>query len=901
MADRTITIRLAADVKGLVNGLKTAQQAVKDHVKQTDDWVSKNRDGINTLSNGLMGAGVALTAGFGLAVKKFADFDAAMSAVQAATMTTGVELDSLRQAAIEAGAATQYSASEAAGAIEALAKAGVSTTDILHGGLTGALNLAASAQIDVGTAAEIAATAMNQFGLRGSDASHIADLLAASAGKAMGDVSDMAGALKFVGPVAHQMGVSIEETAGTIALLAQQGILGEQAGTSLRGMLLSLTSPSKVAADQMKQLGIEVYDGAGKFVGLAGVAEQMKTKMANLSDAERDAAFGRMFGNEQVTTARILYAGGAADVQKWTNAVNDSGYAAEQARIKTDNLRGDVERLGGSLDSALIKSGSGANEVLRSMTQSAESMVDAIGKISEPTLSAIALLAGTAGLGALGVGAFGKLVIGISDAKAALAGLNISMKAASLAAGGIGIALGVATIAIATWAQRQAEARQKVEALAATLDQLTGAVTQNSRAWAADDLTRKLPALASSGKSLLEVSKDMGISAKTLTDAWLGNAAAIDEVRAKAKQFADSHPESAIQAAFGSSTGAFDAEALTAALDDQVKTMTDATDVTQQKAQVDGTASDASKELTGSTDSTTSAISTYADAQKSGTATTKDYVDALTELIDAQSKAAGNALSLFDAQTQIEASFADAAAAIKDNGATLDVTTEKGRANRDALKEIASASWDLIDSMTKNGASQSELQASMQSTRDRFIEVASQMGMSADEAAALADQLNLIPGNISVAVAVDTAKAAVEIDQFIALQNGRSITMNIETGAFRVNGTSLRGNAGGGPVVGPGTSTSDSIVRRLSNGEWVIKADSVAKYGHGMLNEINAGTYSPEKNYAQPQRYFPMSPSIAQSGGTSGGTTISAPISIETSDPVGAGIAVVRNLSRLAS
>ena len=92
----------------------------------------------------------------------------------------------------------------------------------------------------------------------------------AGAGKAMGSVNDLAGAMKFVGPVAKNLNVSIEETTGVLAELAAQGIIGEQAGTSLRGVLLSLTSPSKIAAEELANLGINVYNSGGKFIGLAG-------------------------------------------------------------------------------------------------------------------------------------------------------------------------------------------------------------------------------------------------------------------------------------------------------------------------------------------------------------------------------------------------------------------------------------------------------------------------------------------------------------------------------------------------------------------------------------------------------------------------------------------------------
>jgi hypothetical protein len=126
-----------------------------------------------------------------------------------------------------------------------MAKAGVSAKDILGGGLTGALDLAAAGQLSVGDAPRSRRRRVNQFNLQGKDVSHVADLYSAAAGKAQGSVQDIAGAMKYAGVTAASMGVSIEETTGTIGLFASKGIIGEQAGTSFRSMLMSLTAPSK--------------------------------------------------------------------------------------------------------------------------------------------------------------------------------------------------------------------------------------------------------------------------------------------------------------------------------------------------------------------------------------------------------------------------------------------------------------------------------------------------------------------------------------------------------------------------------------------------------------------------------------------------------------------------------
>lgn len=358
----------------------------------------------------LTGFGAAAVAGAAVAVTKFAQFDQAMSGVQAATHATRDEMEMYRAAAMEAGADTAYSAEEAANAIEELAKAGVSATDILNGGLTGALSLAAAGSLDVGAAAELAATAMTQFGLSGQDIPHIADLLAAGAGKAQGSVEDLGMALNQSGLVAAATGVTIESATGTLAAFASAGLVGSDAGTSFKSMLQHLQAPSSVASRAMAELGINMYDANGEFIGMTELAGQLQNNMADLTQAERDKAMATIFGADAVRAANVLYQQGSEGIQDWTNKVNDAGYAATTAAIMQDNLAGDLEKLGGSFDTVFIKAGGTASEALRTLVQAGESAVDTIGKIPTPVLESGVALIGTAGSVALVGGAFMSLL-----------------------------------------------------------------------------------------------------------------------------------------------------------------------------------------------------------------------------------------------------------------------------------------------------------------------------------------------------------------------------------------------------------------------------------------------------------------------------------------------------------
>lgn len=379
MPIRDVMIRLGLNAAPFVAGIKEAQLAstgLAGNLTKTAATGSKSAAVLGS-SFGMVGITVGL-AGAQM-IKAAADFDQGMSNVKATGADAAKNIGALREAAIEAGAATKYSATEAAAGIEELEKAGLNAKDVLGGGLKGALNLAAAGNIEVAEAANITATALQQFGLQGTEATHVSDLLAAAAGKAQGEVGDFAYALKYAGVPAKSLGVSIEETTGALAMFASKGILGEQAGTNLRSIMLSLAAPTSAAKSVMDQYGLSLYDSKGKFVGLSSAAQQLHTRLGGLSEAERNTALSNIFGQNAIQGAITLYEGGSASVDKWTGAVNDAGYAADVAREKNNNLRGDLEQLKGSLDTLLIKGGGGSQGPLRVLAQTLTEITNTLG------------------------------------------------------------------------------------------------------------------------------------------------------------------------------------------------------------------------------------------------------------------------------------------------------------------------------------------------------------------------------------------------------------------------------------------------------------------------------------------------------------------------------------------
>jgi TP901 family phage tail tape measure protein len=822
MADRVTTVHLRAEIADLKRQMADAGLAVKGVGDQTEKAAQRSNAALGQISNtaGLLGA--ALVAAAALAVKAFADFDQSMSAVQAATHESAQNMDLLREASLEAGARTVFSATEAAGAVEELAKAGVKTADILTGGLNGALDLAAAGGLDVAEAAGIAAIALQQFKLKGEKIPHVADLLAAGAGKAMGSVSDLGMALRQAGQVANSTGLSIEETTAGLSAFASAGLIGSDAGTSFKAMLQRLTPQSAEAQAAMDRLGISAYDSGGNFVGLAKFSGNLRSALKDLTPEQRNSALATIFGSDAVRAANVLYDEGEQGIRDWTAAVDDQGFAAETAALRLDNLKGDLEQLSGSIETALISAGESADGPLRSLVQGATDFVNALADAPDAVQGVMLALVGGGGLVLLGAAGLGKLVVGISEVKAALAALKISGKTAGLAMAGIGVALAAATVVVSAWTDETARAREMTGAFSETLDKTAG-VTNDTAAAIRDMLAEGRNVAFLNFDSAYTEAERMGIAFDTLTEYVLGNKDAIDEVNAAGRKYID---ESSVWESITLSRES-SVQNLRYSLDAMAGSLTEAQRVEAQKIKADAEAATRADELAKKTATTTGAI--------------EDQTDALKDLIDAQREAAGLVLSVRDAELGLQAAIDDAAEALKKNGRNLDIGTEAGRENRAALDEIASSTWDLIASMEASGATQGALQATMATGRQSFLDAAKAQGVERTAAKRLADSLGLIPTSVSTVVAVSTDKAQTRADKFIAAYSNRSIPMVVTlladvgalTAAQRAAYSAARSasHAAGGAIRGPGTPTSDSIPIWASDGEHVLTAREVDSVG----------------------------------------------------------------------
>lgn len=749
MTVRTVSVRLTAQVTDYIAKMGQVKKATAETLKGLDKLAKDSPDKYHKLTMGITGLGVGLVGVAGYITKVGMEFDKQMSSVGAVAGGTADDLAHLREAALQAGKATSYSATEAAKAEEELAKAGIKASDILGGALTGALNLAAAGQMDLADAATISAQAMNLFKLKGSDVPHIADVLASSANKSAADMHDLGDALRQGGLVAAQAGLSLEDTVGTLSAFADRALIGSDAGTSLKTMLQALANPSAKTRSLMDELGISIYDTSGKFIGITKFAGILQHQLKGLTQAERDQALAQIFGSDAVRSANVLYSIGEKGLQDYIDAVNDSGAAAATAATKTDNLAGDVERLRGSLETLAIEASSGSNSGLRMLTKAADSLVTSLVN-APPIIGQIGVvLTGLAGVALLTFAGFLKARQVIRDTAAALREVG---PAGARAATGLTVA--------SKWAGRAAGAFVALQVIDAVAAMFRPAAVDT------DVLAASMQHLAQASGDAADAQKitgkDFEQTFKDLKFAWNSNGKEVGKGLEGLKKAAQLEP--GFMAGFDSSTQAtlqrlqqVDAAMAKLAQDGHGREAAEIFLDIKQQADKLGIPIDElrrmfpeySKVLDAAASSTTGA----GDAMSGAATKTNSLYDSMTAAIEAGKSLSdvfdtlnGNALNLAGAEDSLYKSFDDANKAAKENGRTLDVHTEKGRANRKALEDIAKALGDQLGAMQANGAGVDEINGKYAEARAKFIKAAQAMGATKKEAIELADAwMNMPP------------------------------------------------------------------------------------------------------------------------------------------------------------
>ena len=333
------------------------------------------KTGVSAITTTLAGIATTLGAGATAAATVGSSFEAAMSKVSAISGASGKDLQSLTDKAKEMGAKTKFSASESAEALQYMAMAGWDTTSMLNG-IDGIMSLAAADGLDLATTSDIVTDAITAFGLKASDSTHFADVLAKASSSANTNVSMLGESFKYVAPLAGAMHYSVEDVSVALGLMANASVKGSMAGTSLKTALSNLASPTDAMAEVMKKYKISMTDANGETLPLIDVIKELREKFGGLSETEQTAAASTLFGKEAMSGMLAIVNASDKDFNTLVkNIDNADGSAQKMADTMQNNLQGQITILKSGLEGLGIEIYESMSEPLTDAAKEAQNYV----------------------------------------------------------------------------------------------------------------------------------------------------------------------------------------------------------------------------------------------------------------------------------------------------------------------------------------------------------------------------------------------------------------------------------------------------------------------------------------------------------------------------------------------
>ncbi len=712
----------------------------QDRFSQVAGAVSNRLGRLGKLA-GIAAAGIGIFATKG--AKAFIEFDDAMNESLAIMGNVSGPMKERMIAAAEAVAtSTRFSAADAADAYFFLASAGFDAEASLKG-MPIVANFAQAGLIDMGTATELLVDALNAMGLKTGDTSQdmknmarVSDVLTQANVVSNATIEEMAESLtNKAAPALRVMGKDVEEGTAVLAAMASQGIKGRRAGLGLAIVLRELSRRAITHKEAFEKAGIAVFDASGNMRNMGDIIAQLEKRFAGMSDEQLRSEL-MMLGFTDRSIQFILNLIGMSDqIKKYEKDLRNAGGVTEQIaknQMKSFAARLDVVKahleqaaraIGGKLVRGLFSAGEHVLEMISILKD-----IPAPAKLA--SLALLAILPAVALFRRLKEGAT-LAAVRVLEVAAAFRRMGTAAKLAHLSMGLLGVALAAGTTVLALFANKNLEAKRRVEAYTASLDQNTGAITKNTRQTAINELEKA---------GALKAAEELGIKTYDLVDAVLGEKDALTLVNGRLATHKTAYDNARI-ASGNTLTATNDhnraliqngkrVEIVSDALGVQSGALKDARDETRRKARAANQANRSDnewnaiiREVTGSLDEQAISVS--------------DVLDGIKEMTE-------TILAARDSKRAWEQAIDDAKQALKENGRTLDIHTQKGRDNEAALDDIANAALEHATNMEKDGRSVKRITKFVSTARKEFIKQAKQYGLNQKQARRLADELGLV-------------------------------------------------------------------------------------------------------------------------------------------------------------
>ena len=507
-----IALKVTLDDKGAVQGVEKITKSVEG-LKKADaglDWkgteaggkaARESNEGYTVLKGTLANlASTAVTAAVGgikdaasAVVEIGSAFETSMSKVSALSGATGDDLAALEAKARELGSTTTFSASQAADALGYMALAGWDTQAMLAG-VGPVLSLAQAGELDLAAASDLVTDYLSAFNMTAEDTGRMVDVLAYAQANANTTVDGLGQAFKNCAANCNAAGMDVETTSAAIAMMANQGLKGSEAGTALNAVMRDMTQRMEDGSIKIGDATVAVMDAQGNYRDFADILADVEAATDGMGDAEKAAALQSTFTADSIKGLNLMLNAGAGELSSFRDDLYGCAGAAEDAATAmTDNLQGDLAGMGSAFEELALKIYDGVQEPLR----------DAVQFVTGSVVPALTFLVEHADYVAVALGGVAAAVAAMNFGKVASALSAVPKLLAGFTGGPILLVVGALTAlaAGAKWAYDNVQPfREAVDTLAMTLQNALGPVVDQ----AADAIGAVLPAAMEGASGVLE-------------------------------------------------------------------------------------------------------------------------------------------------------------------------------------------------------------------------------------------------------------------------------------------------------------------------------------------------------------------------------------------------------------
>lgn len=427
-----------------------AMRKMSSEAKATGKSIKSAGDTIANAGSTMTKSVTAPIAGVGIAaVKTAADYESAMSNVQAITGATGGDFKKLTQLGKDLGASTAWSAQECAEAMQYTGMAGWTAKENVDG-LKGILDLASASGTDLARTSDIMTDAISAFGYKASDSAKFADVMTKACTSANVSVDTLGESYKYCGAICGTMGYSIDEVTTSLAVMGNMGIKGSQAGTTLKNAISNMAAPTKNMKAAMDDLGISIVNKDGSMKSWGDVIKNLQGSFKGLTQDQQAAYAKQLFGKESMAGMLAIINTSTSDYNALADSIKNSGGAAnDAAQTQLNNLNGQLTLLKSALEGAAITIGDKLLPYIKNAVGWVQKATDWFNGLSDAQVNMIMKFAGIVAAIGPALLIFGKLVSTVGKVYSTF---GMVTGAIAKASGAIGLITSPAGIVIAVLA-----------------------------------------------------------------------------------------------------------------------------------------------------------------------------------------------------------------------------------------------------------------------------------------------------------------------------------------------------------------------------------------------------------------------------------------------------------------